>query len=248
VTERLIVDADDTEPLGRPAGVPSGVARVNLLPPEIARERRLQRIAATSVGLLIAYLCALGVIYVLKVGDVTDAREQRDRVTGEVAALQAELETLAKYRTLTDDINEREALLTAAMADELSWARVFGELALSFSDDASLTQAQATTAGSQEGAAPAPAPEPAEDDQQDEDAPVGQVTFTGYSVQRIAPGVEEMLQQLDEGDGFVDSYVLTTADEERGGEQITGFEARVDLNTEVHTHRYDDGLPQESIE
>lgn len=246
MTERLVVDADDTEPLERPAGVPTGVARVNLLPPEIARERRLQRIAAISVGLLIAYLCALGVIYALKLGDVTDARDQRDRVTGEVAALQAELETLAKYRTLTDDINAREALLTAAMADELSWARVFGELALSFSDDASLTQAQAATAGSQEGAAPAP--EPAEDDQQDEDAPVGQVTFTGYSVQRIAPGVEEMLQQLDEGDGFVDSYVLTTADEERGGEQITSFEARVDLNTEVHTHRYDDGLPQESIE
>lgn len=253
MTERLVLEEDDTQPLERLAGAPPGVARVNLLPPDVIRERRRQRVAATSIGLLIAYLCVLGVVYALKLGDVADARDERDRVSAEVAALQAELEMLAEYRTLTENIDARETLLAAAMRNEVSWARVFGELALTFSDDASLTGVQAATADSQEAAAPvadtaAPVADTTADAEPDEDALVGQVTMTGYSVQRVAPGVEEVLLQLAEGEGFVDSYVVTTTDEDRGGEQVTAFEGRVDLDTRVHTHRYDDGLPQESIE
>jgi hypothetical protein len=77
---------------------------------------------------------------------------------------------------------------------------------------------------------------------------VGQIQFTGYSVDRVAPGVQEVLLRITEGEGLFDSYLVTTAEEERGGELVTNFEARVDLNDEIRTHRYDDGLPQESIE
>jgi cell division protein FtsB len=245
VTERLATQLDDTMPLAPPGPRSTGVARVNLLPPEIERERRRQRVAAVSVGLLVTYLCVLAIVYVLELGDVAEAQRERDRVAAEITTLEAEIETLDEYRTLTATIAAREALLTAAMEDETSWARVFGELALSFSDDASLNEVQAATAEAQEGAAATAA---ATDGAEPGGAPVGQISFSGYSVERVAPGVEEVLVEMGEGAGFVDSYVVTTTDEKRGEEQVTAFEGRVDLNRQVHTHRYDDGLPQESIE
>lgn len=244
-TERLDDDQDETARTDRLDTASVGVARVNLLPPEIARERRTQRVAAVSVGVLVAYLGALGALYALKLGDVADARDERDTAAAAVAGLQTELETLAEFQTLADDIQTREALLTAAMADELSWARVFGEFALSFSRDASLTDVQAVTANSEQVAAGV---DPTTAEELPQGTPVGQITFTGYSIERVAPGVQEVLSEITEADGFVDSYLTTTTNEERGGKQVTNFEGRVELDDNVQTRRYDDGLPQETIQ
>jgi hypothetical protein len=222
----------------------TGVARVNLLPPEIARERRAQRNAVISAGVLIIYLVVLGGVYVMKLGDVADARAERDAAAAAVNELQGQVAALAEFQQLVDDTASRETLLTAAMENEVSWARVFGGLALSFDADSSLTELNATTTEALEGIAadPAAVEEPAPD------APVGQIQFTGYSVERVAPGVREVLLKVTEGEGLFDSYLVTTAEEERGSDVVTTFEARVDLGNEIRSNRYDDGLPQESLE
>lgn len=244
MTQRI--DPDATEPLAPLVAAPSRMARVDLLPPEITRNHRLRRIAAGSVALLVAYLGALGMLYWLKLGDVDDALAQRDDAQAEVAVLQAEVESLAEYQRLVDSIDTHETLLTTAMGDEVSWARVFGELALSFSRDASLVDVQAVTTGPDAEAQATADPEAVAESPPG--APVGQVTFSGYTVERVAPGVREVLVNFAEAEGFIGSYLVTSVAEGRGDDEVTAFEARVDLNDEVYTHRYDDGLPQESIQ
>jgi hypothetical protein len=179
---------------------------------------------------------------------VEDAQLERDAADRRVAVLRSDLDELSEFQTLVDDIDARESLLTAAMDDELSWARVFGDLALSFSRDSSLTEIQAVTA---EDAAPEgdiaaadadPEPEP------DADTSVAQVTFTGYSVEEFAPGVAEVLADFAEAEGFFDSYLTTAIEEERGDSEVTGFEGRVELNDKAYTRRYEDGLPEESLQ
>jgi len=249
VTERLNPDDDATAPMPPPVGAPieaGRVAKVNLLPPEIERERRRHQIALVSLGVLGIYLIALTAVYVVKSNAVADALAERDAADRRVAMLQSDLDGLSEFQTLVDDIAARESLLTTAMDEELSWARVFGDLALSFSRDSSLTQIQAVTA---EDAVPEgevvdadAEPEP------DADTSVAQVSFTGYSVEEFAPGVAEVLANFAEADGFFDSYLTTATEEERGESEVTGFEGRVELNDKAYTRRYEDGLPEESLQ
>ncbi len=245
MTESMEPLADDvTEPsFAVETTTSTWTARVNLLPAEIAIERRRRRIAQFTAGLLVLYVLALGVLYVLKVGDVDDARAERDETERQVALLRTEVESLGKYQKLLDTVENRETLLTAAMDKELSWARILGDLALSFDRQASLIGLTgiATDTGVDGDATVG-----------DEEAvfdlgePVAKVDFTGYSVDRFAPGVEEVLATFDDAKGFHDSYLSTAGEEERGDSTVTNFIGRVQLDDRAFTHRYDDGLPEES--
>lgn len=146
------IDDDATAPLPpvdetRVAQAPTRAyaAQVNLLPLEIIRQRRHQRIAVASVGALAVYLLLLTVLYIMQGNDVAEARAERDAAQERVVVLQAEVDGLSEFQALLDDIATHEDLLTAVMRDELSWARIFGDLALAFSNDASLTQVDAVT-------------------------------------------------------------------------------------------------------
>ena len=275
MTERLNPDDDATAPMP-PLGGPIGhgrVTKVNLLPTEIGRQRRSHHMAVISLGVLGIYLIALTAVYIAKTNAVAQALAERDAAEQQVAVLQAEVSELAEYQTLVDDIEAREALLTTAMSDELSWARIFGDLALSFSRDASLTEVQAVTAVEEEavdGEITETEAEPETDTETDtepdtdaeiepgsdlepdadvdDDTSVAQITFTGYSVEEFAPGVAEVLSNFAEAEGFFDSYLTTAVEEERGDSLVTGFEGRVELNDQAYTRRYDDGLPEESLQ
>lgn len=273
MTERLNPDDDATAPMP-PLGGPIGhgrVTKVNLLPAEIGRQRRSHQMAVISLGVLGIYLIALTAVYIAKTNAVSQALAERDAAEQQVAVLQAEVSELAEYQTLVDDIAAREALLTTAMSDELSWARIFGDLALSFSRDASLTEIQAVTAVEEDAvdgeiteteAEPAsdtdtepdadaeiePGSELEPDAAVDDDTSVAQITFTGYSVEEFAPGVAGVLSNFAEAEGFFDSYLTTAVEEERGDALVTGFEGRVELNEQAYTRRYDDGLPEESLQ
>lgn len=243
MTQRI--DTDETEQLDTPrSGQP---AHVNLLPREYLVEYRRRRVAVVALGILAAYVVALGVVYSFKQTKVDEARAERDVVAQQVTVLQAEVDSLAEYQQLLTAIGNREALLTAAMDDQLSWARILGDLAFAFSRQASLTEMAAVATAVDEAQLPAPDAEvdAAEPDPTD---PVAQVVFTGYSVDRFAPGVAEVLANFEDTDGFMDSYLAIASDEERGGSEVTTFEGRVDLDGGAVTHRFDDGLPEESLE
>lgn len=211
-------------------------AHVNLLPPELALERRARRQARLTGALLLLWVAVLGGVYALKLGDVANAERARDDAQREVVQLQEELASLDEYRVLSARIDARSALLTAAMAEEVSWARVLNDLSLAFPADASMLTL---------GAAMDPEEQTAVGGEIDKGASVASVVFSGYSVDRLAPGVQEVLTDFDESSGFVNSYLQTAAEAEIGSTEVTNFSGSLDLNDQALTHRYDDGLPKE---
>ena len=206
-------------------------ARVNLLPREIEQRARARRTTSWAIGAVAAFAALLGLLYVAKLGDLNAARDDRDAAAAEVERLSQELSTLQEFAELDRQLAARNELLRDAMAREISWARVFNDLSLTFPPSSSLT---ALTAAS----TPADAPEATV-------GAVGNLTFDGYSVERYAPGVERVLVKFDEVTTFFNSYLTTAGELERGDTEVTSFAGTVQLNEEAYTGRYADGLPPE---
>ncbi len=213
-------------------------ARVNLLPPEIAQRARARRTRTLTIVVVGLYVALLGLLYVIKLGDVEAARQTRDDAQAEVARLQAELNTLQEFAELDRLLDARNDLLAAALATEISWARVLNDLALTFPPNSSLLTLDAALEGADTATAEA-----------EGDPNLGQavasVNFTGYSVEEFAPGVERVLLRFNEVRSFFNAYLSQAAEAERGDTEVTTFNGTVQLNDEAFTRRYAEGLPPE---
>jgi hypothetical protein len=211
-------------------------ARVNLLPPQIAERKKSRRIAQLSTVSVAVVACALGGVYVGKLGDVEAARVERDDAQSKVTALQQQVAALDEYRQLDNRLATGNTLLAAAMADEVSWARVLNDLSLAFPNSGSMESLTAELAD--DTAVPT-------EGQVADGAPVASVVFTGYSVERFAPGVQSVLVDFENARGFFNSYFTNAATEERGSTEVTNFNGYVRLDEGVRTNRYVEGLPEE---
>ncbi|MGI8575665.1 MAG: PilN domain-containing protein [Egibacteraceae bacterium] len=217
------------------------MVKVNLLPPEIAERQRAKKITTLSVALVAVWIFVLGGLYMLKLSDVAAAAETRDQAQAEVVELQAELATLEPVRQLAERLDTHNTLLASAMANEISWARVLNDLSLAFPANASLTSLTASVQAEAEGEVAAAPVEGAPDF----GAEVAQLGFTGYSVERYAPGVESVLVDFAEARGFFHSYLAAANEAEIGETEVTDFNGSVELNRKAYTNRYADGLPPE---
>jgi hypothetical protein len=212
--------------------------KVNLLPREVAGARAARRTTRLTVACVLLFAVALGGAYLQKLGEIDQAELARDTVQADVVRLQTELATLEEYRQLADQLDARNAVLTAAMANEISFARVLNDMSLSFPASSSLRTLQVATRAS------AQAVEPAAGDVSFGE-PVASVTYAGYSVERFAPGVETVIVEFDKVSAFFSSFIVSARLEEIGTTEVTGFDGTVQLDDGALTGRYADGLPQE---
>ena len=213
-------------------------ARVNLLPREIAERARTRRTASWTILAVGLFAVALFGVYLLKVGQVNDAEDERDAAQATVTQLEAEKATLQEFADLDAEVTERNTLLAAAMATEISWARALNDLALTFPASSSLT---GLTAGMEGAAAADSAAEPDANPRS-----IASMTFKGYSVERFAPGVERVLLKFSDVGMFFNSYLETAAVEERGNTRVTAFDGSLVLTEDARTGRYVNGLPPEA--
>jgi outer membrane murein-binding lipoprotein Lpp len=205
---------------------------VNLLPREVAVRKQAQRTTKMTVAAVTVFAIGLGGLYALKLGEIADAESQRDTVQADVSRLEAEVASLQQFRQLADELEARNAVLASAMANEISYARVLNDLALSFPASSSMRE---LTVGVQA---------PVEWQVTFGDA-VAALTYDGYSTERYAPGVEAILVEFDKVRSFFSSYIGTAAVEEIGSTEVTGFRGTVQLGDEALTRRYENGLPEE---
>jgi len=220
-------------------------ARVNLLPPELARGQRARRLNLIVAGLVVVSLLVLAAVYILKIGQVEAAREERDQEQAVVADLQVDLAALEEFRRLADTLEQREQLLIRAMSTEVSFATVLNDLSLSFPASSSLRtltltlEETAVAPGTEApaGTAPPTRVEPGALPS------IGTIFFEGYSVERFAPGVESVVLELDDVESFIGAYVQQAQTEEIGETEVTGFSGLADLDESAYTGRYVDGLP-----
>jgi Tfp pilus assembly protein PilN len=214
-------------------------ARVNLLPREIEERARTRRTASLTVGAVFVFLALLGLLYIVKLGSVNEARSDRDAAQAEVNERRAELAALERYAELDRQVKARNDLLAAAMSTEISWARVFNDLALTFPASSSLTTLTATAEGAGDTG------ESGQATAQPGDKSIAALEFNGYSVERYAPGVERVLLKFSDVSMFFNSYLSEASAENPARNDTTLFDGRLNLNDEARTGRYVDGLPRE---
>jgi len=220
-------------------------ARVNLLPPELARRERVRRINFLVMALVALYLVGLALLYTMKVGQVQAARDGRDREQEVVTALQADLARLEEFRQLAETLDEREDLLILAMGTEVSFAGVLNDLSLSLPSSSSLrtlTIALEDPTAAPGGSVGTPAPPPTRVEQGALPS-IGTLTFEGYSVERFAPGVESVVLQVDEVESITGAFVQQAQTELIGPTEVTSFSGVADLDQSAYTGRYAEGLP-----
>lgn len=213
----------------------SGVVRVNLLPPELAQHAQQRRVAVYAGAGAAVWIAVLAGLYGLQATEVAEREQARANEQAQVSVLQAEVAALAPYGELAAAVEHKNSQLSIAMADEISWARVMNEVSLAFPADASL---QTFAASVQDVAS-------AEPGQVSVGEPVAAAQFTGYSVDRFAPGVEALLLDMEDVRSFYNLHLNTAADAEVATTPVTNFTGSSLMDEQAHTGRYASGLPAE---
>lgn len=210
-------------------------ASVNLLPPELAEQALERRITQYTIAGVLVFLCILGLAYFLRLHAVARAEDAREEAQVEVARLESELAELDEYRQLVELMENRSTLLASAMEKEISYSEVLNNLSLAFPANASLLTLTIAVA---EPVAPAAG-------QIDFGEFIATGEFSGYSIERYAPGVEAVLLDIDRTPSFFNAFVTTAAKEQLAETEVTNFNGTVSLDSGAYTGRYADGLPPE---
>jgi Tfp pilus assembly protein PilN len=124
---------------------------VNLIP---AEERRgAGGLAGRSGGVVyvltgaLAALVALGVVYAFAVHSVADHKTQLATVTAQVAAVQAETQTLQPYVEVATVSEDKVEQVVSLAEQRFNWPMALDQLALALPDDVSFTMLTAGGAG-----------------------------------------------------------------------------------------------------
>ena len=139
-----LADAEDilAVPLGLAlSGEPidGEVRRVDLLPLEVSRRRTERRQVALAGGGVAAFAALLMVLFLLRAGQVDDARGDADEAEARAARLQQEVAGLQDVSGLEQEIAQRRQTVTAVLEGDIAWTRLLQEVATVIPNDVWLT-------------------------------------------------------------------------------------------------------------
>ncbi|HUG83339.1 MAG TPA: hypothetical protein VMM13_02180, partial [Euzebya sp.] len=101
---------------------------VNLIPGEVARTTLVRRYAIVALIAVLVLWAVLGTVQWLQVRAVEDSVADRDAVAQRVALLQGQVDSLAVFQGMADDVSAGNAVLASAMGNEVSWAQLLLDL------------------------------------------------------------------------------------------------------------------------
>lgn len=130
---------------------PMVLPRVNLLPPEIEEVRRFRRVQGGLAGTVVLALAVVGVLYAGASSAAGEAEDELLVASSTTSTLQAES---LKFRDVTATYQRAEAaeaMLVAAMSEEVRYSRFLNDLALTMPDGVWLKEMTFTQAGPVEG-------------------------------------------------------------------------------------------------
>ncbi|MBW3659808.1 MAG: hypothetical protein KY457_14305 [Actinobacteria bacterium] len=205
--------------------------RVNLLPGEVAERNRAARQRAGLAAGAVAFLGALGLVYLVQLNRVGDAQEQLEAEQARVAELQAEVADLQEFQELEQRAAASETVLVSALGDEASIAGVLQDLAAVMPSDAELNSISITVNDT------AVAPVAGQTR-----ASYGTITMSGRTLRGHAPGLERLLLELDKVASFSGLFFSSSAVDEAN---VGTFSVELNLGDEILTRRYLNGLPEE---
>jgi Tfp pilus assembly protein PilN len=207
--------------------------RVNLLPPEIGEQRKLQRIKA---GLGVGVLGAVGVIGVLTVmatSEVSNAQHDLDAAKAQQTTLQAQVAEYAEVPLVNSQLEAAHARLTQAMGKEVRWSYVLNDLSLTVPSKVWLDTMTVTQ--DVDGAASAAAAVPGATSSFL--APgVATMTFTGHGYQHN--DVAAWLDALAKQKGLTQPYFTSSVKQPIGEEDAVTFSSQATVTEDALSKRW----------
>jgi Tfp pilus assembly protein PilN len=204
--------------------------RVNLLPPEIAEQRRLRQAKVAMAAGLVGCVAVAGVLYTAAHSSVSSAQADLDSATQQKVALQAQVARLANVTATFAQVQARQAMLTQAMGDEVQWSHFLNDLALTMPANVWLTNVTIAQTGT------APTTAPASAGVAVFDAGIGSVTFTGVAMSH--DDVAAWLETLAREKGYANAYFTSSNEVDLYGHTVVTFTSSVTVTPAAYSGRF----------
>lgn len=206
--------------------------RINLLPPEIEQKRRARQATTLLIGIGVAWVLILLVIWLVRQGELHGQEDRLAAAQADAAELQTKIGALKEFDDLDKAVKAKEASLAAVMADDVAWSRLLIELSMIIPGDSWLTSFSGTAA-----AATPPPP-----------SAVGVTTpgYGGLSFSTVTfdfPGVAKWLTRLRELQSVQNIWVPSAAKGQIGTREVVNFSSSMDLSGAALSKRYQQGGP-----
>jgi Tfp pilus assembly protein PilN len=209
--------------------------RVNLLPPEIAEQATLRKAQLAMVGVGLAAVAVVGVMYVNASAKVSSATETKAVAAAENDTLTRDYNALQNVRDVYAQVDAARLTLASAMQNEVLWSSYLHDMTLAIPDNVWVTSYAANLA--QPGA-----PGTAGSAGAVLDPGLGTVNISGvaFSHEDIAKWLESLSKQK----GYANPYFTQAVEFEIAGRTVYKFTSSVNLTPAALSGRYTKGLPR----
>lgn len=209
--------------------------RVNLLPPEIAEKAALRRSQVAMVGVGLAAVAVVGVMYMQASAKVNDATADKEVALATGAQLQGDLRKLQNVRDVYAQVDSARATLSAAMATEILWSSYLHDMTLTIPENVWLRKMTATVPNAMGGAAPGAGVNTATGAVLD--SGVGRISIEGSGL--VHNDVAAWLESLAKQKGYIHPY-FTLSDKNvlKGTPSHVKFTSSVNLSPAALANRY----------
>ncbi|MDT5012556.1 MAG: hypothetical protein QOH57_4173 [Mycobacterium sp.] len=214
--------------------------RVNLLPPEIALQRELQKLAVALVGAVLVCVGLVGLLYLHASGSEGAAKTKVDAATAIGAGLSQQVTALSKVQVAQTNLLATRQTLTQAMGTEILYSKYFDQLRSQLPDGMRFSSVAFTPAGGAGGAGAASAastPSGPAASAVTSPGGVGSLSISGKA--RSADLIATWLEKLPQIKGFADSYLTTDSVDEQTG--LHTFTVTVTLTPDALSKRFANG-------
>jgi Tfp pilus assembly protein PilN len=205
------------------------VSQVNLLPPEIKQRAQTRRVTLMVIGAGVVMLVLILFFFVVQSASLSRVNEDVAAQERRNAQLQAEINGLQEFAALQTEAEAKQALLSAAFANEVSFSGVLLDLSRVIPSDAYLTTFSAQVAPPASATVPEAAPTVPTD------TPLlGTMTAAGEAAG--ADSLASWITRLESVKGWVNPWITTYTESTPATDRFT-FNSGTDLTSDVLTDR-----------
>jgi Tfp pilus assembly protein PilN len=200
--------------------------RINLLPPEIAAQRRVrQQTGLLVVGFAVLIALLIGVWFVQH-AQLTKEQDNLASAQARVATLQTKVNALQQFAQLDTTVKQKEQTLATAMTGDVAWSRLLIELSMMIPGDSWITSfSGSATPPTPQGAAAAAAA-----------VKLGSVNFSAVTFD--FPGVAKWLTRMSEMKSLQNIWVPSAAKGTISTRQVINYSSTTDLSKDAASNRY----------
>lgn len=206
------------------------MTQVNLLPPEIRQRTQTRKVTFMVIGAGLVVLALLVFFYVVQSANLARVNEDVAAQESRNAQISSQIAGLQEFAALEAEAQAKQALLSTAFANEVSFSGILLDLSRVIPSDAYLTTFAAQVTASDATVPPTPVPGVPEST-----TPlIGTMTAAGEG--SGADALASWITRIESVKGWVNPWISTFAETTPDSDRFT-FNSGTDLTDDVLTER-----------